>query len=114
MLIRYLESLSLQPVTFPSWIFSQPSPPKVYIIPGVTTNKVYVFTFTPITKYEQAEIVSESCFVRDTHREGFGLEEPLRKAFLLSYPSSIQHSQLDHILLDSGSAFPFLPGLQTS
>lgn len=65
-------------------------------------------------KYEQAKIFSESWFIRGQHGEGFHLKEPLKKAFLLSCLSSIQHSQLDHILLNRGSAFPFLPGRQTS
>ena len=46
--------------------------------------------------------------------DSFHLKEPLEKAFLLSCPCSIQHSQLDHILLHSGPAFPFLPSVQTS
>lgn len=65
-------------------------------------------------KYEQVKIISEGCFIRDGQGEGFLLKEPLEEAFLLSCPCSIQHSQLDHILLDSGPAFPFLPSVQTS
>lgn len=35
-----------------------------------------MFTFTPITKYEQAKIFSESWFIRGQHGEGFHLKEP--------------------------------------
>ena len=68
----------------------------------------------PTKQYNQARIVSESCFTKDA--EGLCLKEPhlrlQKKAFLFSYLSGTC-SQLDHILLISDSAFPFQPGLNT-
>ena len=44
-LMRHLNNLSLQPMTFPSWIFSHPSP--TLHNPSFTQNKASVFTSTP-------------------------------------------------------------------
>lgn len=56
----------------------------------------------PTKQYEQARIVSESCFIKDHHREGFHLKklrlELEKKASLFSHPSSTWH------------LFPFGPG----
>lgn len=68
--MRHLNSLSLQPVTFPSWIFSHTFP-KVYN-PCFTLNKTCVSISTQIKKHEQAEKKNKNTFV--PHRDAVGIK----------------------------------------
>lgn len=62
MLMRCLDSLSLQPMTFPSWIFSHLYLQKYF--PGSCQVKCMCSYPPPVRQYEQAEMVSESCLTR--------------------------------------------------
>lgn len=66
----------------------------------------------PTKQYEQARIVSESCFIKDHHGEGFRPRTQEESFFSPIPPVRGTCSHLDRTLLSLGSASPFWPGMK--
>lgn len=84
MIMRHLNNLRFQPMSFSSWIFLHPFPKLSN--PWFTANKLHAFTAIPNKEmYKQAKIISESYFINSQGRPSAYRRLP-KKAISLLLP----------------------------